>query len=281
MKRMLNSNVKVRPSHLIIMKHFPSIIFDVNHSDLQNERFKISSQLLFIFSNEPKKKILRFLLIVFWMNISFDSILIAQETFDYERDYPKILAASKTNESPLNYSSLIERYQSLDTSLSRNELLALMIGFTAREEYAPYALIQDEVDLIALINKGKYKQAYSRATDLLKTQPFNFVALMERFISSTEIDHPKSQHYKAQFFSILETILATGDGSNLYPFFVIGPADGQIIIRYIWGLEIEVMGSGSDMKGNFCDMLEMVDEDQNKTWMYFVLEHAIHLALKK
>lgn len=63
------------------------------------------------------------------------------------------------------------------------------------------------------------------------------------------------------------------------PYFVLGPRDGQILIKYVWGNSIGMMGSGEDVNGYFCDILSMNLKDGEKQ-LYFNIDHATKNVLR-
>jgi hypothetical protein len=57
--------------------------------------------------------------------------------------------------------------------------------------------------------------------------------------------------------------------------------DGQLLIRFVFGLPIGTMGSGEDEYGNFLDILEIVNEEEGNMNMYFNIEHAVQRMFKE
>jgi len=78
--------------------------------------------------------------------------------FDYQADYPRILKLSKDMNSELYYDSLLERFESIDTTLTDYEMLALLIGFTGNNEFKPYEYLRDEREIYALNAEGKIEE---------------------------------------------------------------------------------------------------------------------------
>ena len=58
--------------------------------------------------------------------------------FNYQRDFKTILEQTKDKTSDLYYQKLLIRFLNNDSSLTRAQTLALMIGFTENQQYKPY-----------------------------------------------------------------------------------------------------------------------------------------------
>jgi hypothetical protein len=108
----------------------------------------------------------------------------------------------------------------------------------------------------------------------------NFVALMEKSFCYMKLDKPDAQIQKEKFMRVVSSILWSGDGSREHPIFVLGPSDGQFLIRYILGGDVGSMGSGRDKNGYFLDILGMKLGDDSRT-MHFIIPHATSTMFKK
>src|SRR6187551_2731110 len=103
-----------------------------------------------------------------------------QTTFNYQNDFKAILAKSKDSNDNLFYSKLLSRFNRNDTTLTDYEVLALMIGFTAKPEYKPYQDLDIEREIYDLNGKSKFKEALDTANKFLKTHPVSLKALFEK-----------------------------------------------------------------------------------------------------
>lgn len=207
---------------------------------------------------------------------------IREVFFDYHRDFKYYLSESSKPESQFNYETLLHRFQNEDKSIKKNEIIALMIGFTNNQNYHPYKNTDIEREIMGLVGDKHYKKALKLSEDLLKTNPLNFTALMEEGFSLMKINNDRSYFPSVKSRMVVDAVLWSGTGSYSNPYFVLSPIDGQTIIRYIFGASIGIMGSGDDSNGYFLDMLDMEKEGRETTTLYFNIDHAMNNSeLKK
>lgn len=197
------------------------------------------------------------------------------DEFNYSTDFELILNQSQDSTSKFFYPELLERFLENDSTLTNKEVLALMIGFTANENYKPYQNIDKEIEILNLISDKKYEEALAKCNKLLETNPLNYAALMEKGFALWKLGDENFEFHKSQYFKILDAVLYSGDGSQKNAFFVLSPIDGQTIIRYVWQGSIGTMGSGSDENGNFLDILEM-EKDGETVTACFNIQHAMN-----
>ncbi|MES2622449.1 MAG: DUF4919 domain-containing protein [Bacteroidota bacterium] len=209
----------------------------------------------------------------------FTSILACLTTyvfgqdFSYHNDFKILLEKSKDKASEYYYPKLLERFNSNDTTLTNKDIIALQIGFTANKDYKPYKLTNKEREIKGLISDKKYNEAIIEADEVLKTNPLNFTALMEKGFAYMKLNKEGASFHRERTMKIIRSIVWSGDGTIDRPYFVLGPRDGQILIRYIFGSSIGTMGSGRDKNGYFLDILE-VKEDGESVKKYFNINHA-------
>ncbi len=211
--------------------------------------------------------------------ISFDfseTATIREVFFDYHRDFQYYLSESSKPESKYNYETLLNRFQKEDKSIKKNEIIALLIGFTNNQNYHPYKNADIERGIMGLVGDKDYKKALKQSEDLLKTNPLNFTALMEEGFSLMKIKNDSSYFPSVKSRMVVDAVLWSGTGSYLNPYFVLSPIDGQTIIRYIFGGSIGTMGSGDDSNGYFLDMLDMEKEGKETITLYFNIDHAMN-----
>jgi hypothetical protein len=198
-----------------------------------------------------------------------------QSVFNYHKDFKTIVAKSKDSSSELFYPKLLERFNRNDSTLTNKEVLSLMIGFTENENYKPYETIQKEREVLQLIRDKNYKEALSATDSLLKTNPLNLAALMEKGFALWKLGDKNVGIHKSRYLKVLDAVLSSGNGSKANPFFVLSPIDGQTLIRYVWQGSIGTMGSGPDENGYFLDILEMKREGENPVTVNFHIQHAV------
>ncbi len=206
----------------------------------------------------------------------------AQFVFNYNQHFDSIKDLSQQKRSELNYEKLLERFQESDTTLSDFDVLALMIGETQQEDYYPYELVHVERRILQLSQNDSLEEGLSLCDSVLDIHPLNFTALLERAYVLAKLGRVEEEvTAKYQFVTVLETILSSGDGTYSRPIFVLSPMDGQLLIRFVFGLEIGTMGSGEDEHGNFLDILEIINEEEGNMDMYFNIEHAVKRMFKE
>lgn len=218
------------------------------------------------------KKILAILILMICVQAGF-----VQSSFNYKKDYEAILKRTQNPKEPLYYNKLIKRFESNDTTLTHSEVLALMIGFTAKPQYKPYDDVTTERAIYDLNAQGKYDDALKKANVFLKTHPLSVGALFEKSYALYKKQDPDSAGYFAyRCTRIFQAMRFSGDGKSAEtPCFALGPADGQDYIRqYIKG-KLGTMGSGKDANGYFLDILEVKPKDGSTPYkLYFMIEHA-------
>lgn len=206
----------------------------------------------------------------------------AQFVFNYQEDFDSIANLTSKKKSDLNYDKLLSRFEVSDTTLSDFEILALMIGETQQSDYYPYELVHIERNILSLAQNDELESGLLLCDSVLKVHPLNFTALLERAYILAKLGmEEEEKQAKYQFVSVLETILSSGDGTYGQPIFVLSPMDGQLLIRFVFGLEIGTMGSGEDDAGNSLDILEIVNEQEGNMNMYFNIEHAVQRMFKE
>ena len=203
----------------------------------------------------------------------FITTTVFGQDFDYHRDFKDLLTKSKDKSSEYYYLKLLQRFNSSDSTLTNKDVIALQIGFTADKNYKPYETIDKEREILGLISDKKYEKAITECDKLLKTNPVNFTALMEKGFACMKLNKPDASIHRGRTMKVINSIMWSGDGTIDRPYFVLSPIDGQTLIRYILGGSIGTMGSGSDKNGYFLDILEMTKDDKTET-KYFIIQHA-------
>lgn len=211
--------------------------------------------------------------------ISFDfneTTSIREIFFDYHRDFEYYLSESTKSKSRYSFKTLLKRFQNEDKSIKENEIIAMMIGFTNNKNYHPYKNADIEREIMGFVNDKDYKKSLKQSTQLLKTNPLNFTALMEEGFSLWKIKDDKSYFPSVKSRIVVDAVLWSGTGSYSNPYFILSPIDGQTIIKYIFGGSIDTMGSGDDSNGYFLDMLDMKKKGNEKTTLHFNIDHAMN-----
>ncbi|CAG5083281.1 hypothetical protein CRYO30217_02148 [Parvicella tangerina] len=205
----------------------------------------------------------------------------AQFLFQYHLHFDSIASLSQDKKGDYFYDDLRERYEEGDTSMTSFDMLALIIGETQQDHYYPYELIPVEQEIMQLANKGEYANALYKCDSVLMNHPLNFTAILHKAFLEDKLGSLTAKKSKFKFVLYLDVILSTGDGTYQAPIMVLGPGDGQLLVRYVFGAGVGNMGSGEDAYGNFVDILEVLKEGEEPTNMYFNIEHAVLRMFKE
>lgn len=203
----------------------------------------------------------------------------AQFVFDYNADFDSIAELSKKKKNVCYYQTLKDRWESGDTTFSQVDLLVFMIGETQQDHYMPYEILSVEQRIIMLSNEGAYGQTLELCDSLLAIHPLNFTAILHKAFLEDKLGAFSAKESRRKFVLYLDVILGSGDGTYNAPTFVLGPADGQLLIRYVFGAGIGLMETTEDIKGNFLEVLEVLKEGQDSAKMYFNIEHVVRRML--
>lgn len=196
--------------------------------------------------------------------------------FNYKKDYPILLKESKNKKGPYAYETLLKRFLHADTSLSPKEILVLQIAFTENENYRPYQEMDREKIIWKLNDADKFSEALKHCDTILTKNPFNLLANREKAYALSKLEKDSADHYFRRFEMLINANLSTGTGFSIdSSWFVLGPADGQLIITTVFSAKVCYMGSGNDAHGHFHDILGMKLDDMNYCAnLYFNIHHA-------
>lgn len=208
--------------------------------------------------------------------IAFGFIAQAQTTFSYKNDFKTILAKTKDASDKLNYDKLLSRFQINDSTLTNAEVLALMIGFTARPEYKPSVDLKEERAIYNLNAEGKYDAALKKADEFLKTHPLSIKAIYELSFSYYKAGNTEmAKFYVKQGQRLFNAMTYSGNGKTKQtPIFALSAEDGQeYIYKFLQG-GIGEMDSARDDEGNNLDILEATFKVGEPYKLFFISEHG-------
>ena len=200
----------------------------------------------------------------------------AQSNFNYKRDYNTIVAKTKISGDKLNYDKLLLRFKANDNTLTDAEVLALLIGFSARPEYMPYEDLLVEHDIYNLNAEGKYDEALQKANEYLGTHPLSVKAIYEKSFSCFKAgNNDSAKYYVKQGQRIFKAMTYSGNGKTKQtPIFVLGPSDGHDYINKFIEGGIGLTSSIKDDNGNSVDILEVKLKAGESYELYFITQHA-------
>jgi Domain of unknown function (DUF4919) len=208
--------------------------------------------------------------------IAFGFLMNSQNNFNYKTDFKTILAKTKDANDKLYYDKLLPRFKKNDSTLTNAEVLALLIGFTAKPEYKPYEDMKEENAIYNLNAEGKYYDALQKANEFLITHPLSIKAIYEKSFSQYKAQHIDSaKFYVKQGQRIFKAMAYSGNGKTKQtPMFALGPADGQdYIYKYIDG-GIGSKSAGQDEDRNALEILELNLKVGEPYSLFFIIQHA-------
>ncbi len=204
--------------------------------------------------------------------------VVTGPAFDYGRDFRMILERTKDKNDTLAYNKLLRRFLENDTSLTRGETLALMIGFTENPNYRPVEQMETEKEIIELNDNGYYEDALIESKTYLAKHPLSLSTLKERSFAYHQLGNKDSaKYFMALADKIMEAMIYSGSGKGNkpeIPFFSLGLNDGDYFIPNV-GLSLTKKATEKDRsKRTLYVTTAMTDEGTYKLY-YFMIHHAI------
>ncbi len=201
----------------------------------------------------------------------------SNDSFSYKDDFDKMLKLSTQKDSDFYYPQLLDRFMKNDTLLTNSEIIAMLVGYTNSEKYKPYELMDREREIFKLNGNGDYRKALNLCNSLLEDYPFSLLGNREKSYANYKLNLKSDPDiYFNRFIQLTNAILWSGNGLNYDTSnFVLCPADGQTIIRFVLRRKIGDMGSGRSSEGYFHDILELIHDDGGSTKLYFNINHAM------
>jgi hypothetical protein len=199
----------------------------------------------------------------------------APVAFDYRRDFKAIVEKTQDRSSEWYYQKLLIRFLNNDSSLTRGETLALMIGFTENPHYKPLDIMEKETEIFELSKAAEFQEVINKSRVLFQTVPLSMLALRETSIAYFRLSKKDSgQYFAALNDRMMEAMIYSGKGKKPETaFFSLGLADGEYFIPNI-GYEIEKKDTEWSKAGDFMEVIDAVNDQAAKTRFYFVIQHA-------
>jgi len=203
--------------------------------------------------------------------------VVAGPDFNYGRDFRMILERTKDKNDTLSYNKLIRRFLDNDSSLTKAETLALMIGFTENPNYKPLESMETEKEIIELNDNGYYEDALIESKTYLAKHPLSLSTLKERSFAYHQLGKKDSARYfMALADKIMEAMIYSGGGKGNkpeIPFFSLGLNDGEYFIPNV-GLSLTKKDTENDKNKRLLYVTTaMTDEGTYKNY-YFMIHHA-------
>lgn len=203
----------------------------------------------------------------------------AQATFNYKKDFKKIQIKSQKGFDDFYYEKLFKRYNRNDSTLSNQEMLALLIGYTARPEFKPYENVFKSKDNKPADNLN-VRDEINKALTINKSNPFeleNILKLGYLYMTNSQEDSAKYYVFRAK--KIFKAMRFSGDGKTKEtPMFSLGPYDGKYFVESFLGKNVFLRGSTYDSSNQ---LLEIVKTDSTEAGnFYFIIDHARQISFK-
>lgn len=200
---------------------------------------------------------------------------IANLGFNYQRDFRKIQDQSQDKTSPYYYKKLLIRFLDNDSSLSRADVLALMIGFTLDPNYKPFKDMQTEKEIFDLNDHGQYQDALDESKSFLQKHPLSLRILKERSYAYHQLYKKDSADYfMGQVDKIMGAMIYSGKGKSMdKAIFSLGLNDGEHFIANI-GMSVNQKSTTWDRHRNFIFIVNAMDNEGTFENWYFNIQHA-------
>lgn len=195
--------------------------------------------------------------------------------FNYQRDFKVILEKTKDKTSDLYYQKLLIRFLNNDSSLTRPEILALMIGFTEQRQYKPFKNMATEQEIYDLNENGEYEEALDMSKTYLQTHPLSLRILKERSYAYHQLRRKDSADYfMNQVDKIMGAMIYSGKGKTPETaIFSLGLIDGEHFINNV-GMTPAHKTTTSPKSKVLMYIVDALSDEGTHTDYFFNIQHA-------
>lgn len=167
-----------------------------------------------------------FFLILFFLPL----VALSQKISNVDYDEVKLTTADSS--SAFYYAKLQERMIALDTTLSEKEYFYLYYGNVFQSNYSPYGDSDAIKNFNDLYKEAKFTEAIVAGEKVLKENPVNIRVQMRMLVCYHKLgDKVMAKKYAHNYYSLLNVIYSSGEGTSLEnPFVVIRVSDEYDII---------------------------------------------------
>lgn len=198
-------------------------------------------------------------------------------TFNYHRDFRHIKTMTEQKSHPYYYQKLIIRFLDNDSSLTRPEVLALLIGFTDNTHYKPMENMEIEKEIVELNDNGFFEDALEETKKYLQKNPLSLCANKERSYAYHKMDKTDSARYfMALNNHIMEAMIFSGAAKGKTPenaFFSLGLNDGDYFIPNV-GYSVTGKSLSKDKNRYTLYVVQSMNIESVQTNYYFNIHHA-------
>ena len=137
-------------------------------------------------------------------------------------DYNAIKENVSNENSPYFYPTLLQKYFSVNNTLTLEEKRNLYYGFVFQSWYNPNEIPLEEKEIKKVmkkkfITKTEYRDVVQLADRILKINPFNTVALQWKIVALFKLEQSNSVEYDqttTQYNIVMDAILSSGNGET-------------------------------------------------------------------
>lgn len=206
---------------------------------------------------------------------TFYTTAFAQKSFDYGSDFWPLREQVLTIGGPLEYDTLLARFQKADTTMPSYDVLALMVGFTGMPVYKPYKVLDDELKINKLNMADEYKKALALSDSFLRSYPLSIKVIFERMVAFNGLGQKDSADFCAAQFRMLRD--AMYDSGSIFDrdqaAFSLGPLDGRYFLLGLGYDPVDVYEVPNYMRHKI-EVIEIRNEKGTKAPLYFNIHHA-------
>ena len=204
------------------------------------------------------------------------SFIIAQETEFRKVDYKAIEKEIKNKNSEYYYSTLMDRFQKIDTTLTVEHMYHLYYGSTLQPNYDPYDFIEknktvEKIEKNTNVPTSEEVQILKKFyTDIYKTKPFTDLRNIETLaiIYSFEENEEKIKSLLHIFYKLIDTLLTTGDGFTKETAIDVINTRSEYNLMHLFEVDIENQALTHD-KGRSYDILKGKTKESKEVELYF------------
>lgn len=198
-----------------------------------------------------------------------------QAAFDYNRDFRAILDRTKDKTSEVYYQKLLIRFLDNDSSLTRAQMLALLIGFTEEAQYRPFKDMGTEKEIFDLNESGDYEEALIQSKIYLQKHPVSLSALKERSYAYHQLKKKDSAQYFMDLVDkVMGAMIYSGKGKTPETaIFSLGLIDGEHFINNV-GFTVANKTTSNAKSRVLMFMVDALADEGMHTNYYFILQHA-------
>ena len=199
-----------------------------------------------------------------------------KSSFNYKTDYHAYLKRSKDSTSRFYYAKLKSRLDKVDTTLSANDLLYLLIYTTASSHYNPVLLDTLCQHLYDFNEKGEYFKALALADSILRVVPINLTAIKEKGLALKKLNKKEDfERYWALTRKTAEALFLSGDGYYKHPFLGVNYFDGITFYGTFYQCYPSKSGFMLDKQGRLLAAFYGYSQKMDNIIInYFQLDHA-------